>query len=221
MNPDNSDDSDVESESSNQMNYYYSRQGQFKEIYDFIDEKTNSLYSEPYINSEKIREIKEQYALSTLGSFIKDFKSKITSLWNQRCLISVDYEDSKANYMKFCSHIYESIKMLEQKATPDDPELIQFKKVMLSQLNTYHDQLNLGFLKQRFDEIECELGTVKSLINEVTELFPSSTCNVCLERQVMYFIDPCGHTLCEICKARCTRCPMCRGGITELRKLYF
>ena len=199
--------------------YYYCPHGQFKEIIDYIDAKTTQHYSDPYVSNEKIAEYKEKYSIDTLSTGIKQFKMKLSSLWNERCLVSADYDDAREQYSKFCSHIYESIKMLEQKDQTDD--LTDFKRVLLSRLTKFHEQLNLGFLKQRFDEIECELLTIKSLIGEVTELFPSSSCNICLERQVSYFIDPCGHTLCEICKCRCRKCPMCRSDITDFKKLYF
>lgn len=48
------------------------------------------------------------------------------------------------------------------------------------------------------------------------------TCCVCLTEPVSQAINPCGHTFCNGCRSSFnSRCPICRGHITSVLKIYF
>lgn len=48
-------------------------------------------------------------------------------------------------------------------------------------------------------------------------------CPVCLVRQVGTFVDPCGHTFCDVCIARCSdkTCCICKGVVRAKRQLFW
>ena len=54
-------------------------------------------------------------------------------------------------------------------------------------------------------------------------IIPTITCQVCLENQIEYFVDPCGHTICKVCKVECEKlknCHYCRTPRNGYKRLY-
>ena len=48
-----------------------------------------------------------------------------------------------------------------------------------------------------------------------------STCNICMQRNVNRFLDPCGHTICSECLQECQdSCFICRSHIIQSKPLY-
>ncbi|KAH3745616.1 hypothetical protein Pelo_12966 [Pelomyxa schiedti] len=49
---------------------------------------------------------------------------------------------------------------------------------------------------------------------------PSNKCLVCWERPKQVFLDPCGHTLCQMCSGILKICPACRAPIERCQPLF-
>lgn len=84
-------------------------------------------------------------------------------------------------------------------------------------------------LETNVTELRCKLaelyGARQSIAKAVSKLavFDESvntTCSVCLERTVEVFNANCGHTACESCASKVTRCPYCRSA-ASFRKIVF
>ena len=66
-----------------------------------------------------------------------------------------------------------------------------------------------------------EYSYLKNILTDISSILPSGICRICLESEVTYFIDPCGHTICGLCKElskSLTTCHTCRANITSLKK---
>lgn len=47
------------------------------------------------------------------------------------------------------------------------------------------------------------------------------SCRVCMDRGIDTAFFPCGHVMtCSLCAARCERCPLCRGPISQAERIY-
>ena len=95
-------------------------------------------------------------------------------------------------------------------------------------------------LRTKSQELDTHLTKLKSLndtlldcsgklIESLCELVGSAggaktTCNLCFSRPREYILVPCGHGLfCRNCADRCktrNRCPVCRGRIDELMRVF-
>jgi hypothetical protein len=61
----------------------------------------------------------------------------------------------------------------------------------------------------------------KNVLKNILNIKNSTMCNVCLEKTITHFNDPCGHTFCNACIGRQNRsCPMCRTTVIGARKLF-
>jgi archaellum component FlaC len=104
-----------------------------------------------------------------------------------------------------------------------------------SQLQQEDSKLRLQTLTEQFleewsvDNLRCQLAelygarqTIAKAISKFSIVDDSvnTTCSVCLERIVGVFNINCGHTMCDTCSAKVTRCPMCRS-VANFRKILF
>ena len=71
----------------------------------------------------------------------------------------------------------------------------------------------------------CPLHTVVQLaLIPLSSISNSTICQICLENQIEYFIDPCGHTICKKCAEKTLNtpnCHYCRTKKNELKKLFY
>jgi len=49
----------------------------------------------------------------------------------------------------------------------------------------------------------------------------TTDCNICMENPINSAISPCGHSVCcDTCAKKLQTCPMCRGRIGHVLKIY-
>jgi len=105
-----------------------------------------------------------------------------------------DMEPIQVQINLICKDIQNTSKMNEMKNT------------YLLEKNKFHKHLNI--------------------IKLLNQMNVGSTCSICLQDNVDSYFNPCGHTACSNC---CTqnsdfnehKCPLCRGYIRDIHKLYF
>ena len=108
-------------------------------------------------------------------------------------------------------------------------------------LRSMHDRLIGSAVHEKMDELitefelECGLtqlvdqfaekaGKVDALREILKTERKGSACPICMEDDVSTYLDPCGHTFCDVCVNKCKNansCPICRGPVRERRGLFF
>lgn len=168
------------------------------------------------IDDSQIENIKDKYSTDFLLSTIKKFKGQVTELYNQREDLKDEYSQKNGIFKNFTTCISE---LLNNQLVIDDSS--DFKEVLLAKQQEYSQILNLESIKEKVVSINEELSVLNESIKEVMSLKDSSTCSVCMETRVEYFMNPCGHTLCGKCKGILKgKCHYCRTEITEFKKLF-
>ena len=161
---------------------------------------------------------------------IIDFKNEINLLKKNACDTYIELvksenllNESKEKYTLFCENIKLSISSIESCGLNKDSDNL-LKEILENKIEEYYTNLNLDSLNANYNEMYINFEKVKSKINMITgNIIPTTICSICLENQIEFFIDPCGHTLCKICKDKCeisTNCHICRLTKRGYKRLY-
>ena len=195
----------------------------YKEIFDKIRDKLFTLGECDIDIIEKERKIyTEKYKIDELNDSINEFKKNITFLYNKKIELEIEIENKTKNYNDFCNHIKELIKNINSFNGPEED--IQLKEMLSKRIDWYYEHLNLENLMNEKFQVVSEYSFLKTTINNLQSINYSTVCNICLENQVSWFIDPCGHSLCEDCKTKTEKtstCHYCRTKKIKHNKFYF
>jgi len=161
---------------------------------------------------------------------IKEFKEIINNLKKEICESYIALTKSENNmknatekYTSFCENIKSSVESIVQCGVNDesDKELINSLE---KKIEIYYEKLNIPLLTEKYETDYTNFEKIKYKISSISgTVIPQTTCQICLENQVEYFIDPCGHTICKNCKLRCensTSCHYCRTTKKCYKRLY-
>jgi len=174
--------------------------------------------------TEKDRKnLNSKYCLDQVTNIIDILKSNIITLNNKKIEIDKIYYINKEKYEKFSESIFVSINTIDQinKFNEKDEAL---KELLVDRISWYYQELNLDSLKEQSVEITKEYIYMKKYLIELSSISNSTICQICLENQIEYFIDPCGHTICKKCAEKTLNtpnCHYCRGKKNELKKLFY
>jgi hypothetical protein len=161
--------------------------------------------------------------------FIKKYREEIMTLKREVCNIYLDYmkaenllTESREKYTIFCENIKRCIESISQTPCESDNQL---KKILEKKIEIYYTDLKLDTLMLDFNKKSEIFEKTKYQVSQLTGTFlPTTICQICLENQVEYFIDPCGHTICKNCKSTCenkdVKCHYCRTVRSSYRRLY-
>jgi hypothetical protein len=175
----------------------------------------------PPTEEQKKKFMEESY-LTNVKSTIDNLKKKVVEINNTRIEYEIKLENNKEKYTKYADLVISLISHIRENetATTENDEIIN---ILYTKLNNYAVELEIDVLKKKVDSTNMDYLCIKELFFDLSGFLPSTTCNICLENQVNYFIDPCGHTLCTNCKEknpRLSNCHFCRTKITGLKRLY-
>ena len=171
----------------------------------------------PDINSlEEQNEYSKKYNTRTLNENIVSFKKDIVGLYNKKIEFEINLDQAVTDYTVFCKNINEFL----QKLTDQDTTLTN---LLLTKIDSYYTQLNIKNLTDELTIINSEYIFLKKTIQQLSSIQLPSLCSICMEEQVSWFIDPCGHTLCGGCKNKCIKtinCHYCRTPKNEYKQLF-
>jgi len=147
---------------------------------------------------------------------IKKFRDDYLSLKKSVCDIymnlmhaETELNEAKEKYNSFCESIKNCVHFIHRSGTPDENDIL-IKDILEKKIHSYFVSLNLDELIIKYDNANIEFEKTKSKISIISgTILPTTICQICLEHQVDYFIDPCGHTICKNCKSVCEVCPDC------------
>ena len=172
--------------------------------------------------SEKYREtINPKYNLDQTTNTINELKRNIVDIHTKKIHYDNLYYTNKQKYEEFSNNIFASITSID--TFKEDPKNDQLKEMLIDRIGCFYNELNLDSLKENLKIISKEFTYMKQYLIELSGISNPITCQICLENQIEYFIDPCGHTLCKNCKDKTSNtrvCHICRAVKGTLKRLY-
>jgi hypothetical protein len=179
------------------------------------------------LTEDQLSALNDKYAIINLNDSIKEFKKKISEIYMKKNILYEKITYAKEKYNSFCEHIKSIInetllvKKLNEPVSQLDESLV---KLLNEKLVQYHKDMEISFLDENYKSICNEFYFLKETLQNLSSVTSPSICGICYETQVSWYINPCGHTLCDDCKETCctdTRCPYCRTKKMKYSKLFF
>ncbi len=170
-------------------------------------------------NAEKIK-FSEKYNIPETNKYINILKKNIVLLYNKKIELEINIESRTKSYNDFLTNIKTLITDINSISHPDNEQL---NTILTNRIEWYYEYLNLDKLISEQFDIVAEYSFLKSTINNFNSITISTVCSICMERQVTWFIDPCGHTICDDCKNKSEQtanCHYCRHKKVKYNKLY-
>jgi len=162
---------------------------------------------------------------------IKKYREDFLELKKTICDIYLDYmkaetelNEAKEKYTTFCESIKNCIHFIYNTGTQVEQDIV-IKELLEQKIETYYLKLNIDSLQEIYNEKFIEFEKTKYKVSTITgTILPTTICQICLENQVDYFIDPCGHTICKTCKTVCENkslsCHYCRTIKKGYKRIY-
>ena len=193
----------------------------FNEIFEKIKEKIFILGDCDFelIESDR-KKYSKKYETEDINVIINNLKKNIVLLYNKKIELEIEIEGRTKVYNDFLSNIKTLITDINSIVHPDNEQL---NTLLGNRIEWYYEYLNLDKLISEQFDIVAEYSYLKSTINNFNTITISTICSICMERQVTWFIDPCGHTICDDCKNKSEQtanCHYCRHKKVKYNKLY-
>jgi hypothetical protein len=154
---------------------------------------------------------------------IKNKISVLSSLYAKHILFHQKLTDElekldglKEDYIRFFENFEITLEMDCCKEEDDKwsiiEKLIHEKKELLKENN------------KQISQLQYEIRLLKTLISETdlnSENKISTICCICMEKEIGFSVNPCGHTFCENCCSKIHKCFVCRNDVIFTTKLFF
>ena len=203
---------------------YDESHGFYDDVFEVIKNKLFTLSEKELILSDsKKLEFEHKYSFSQFSNVTEIVKNSISNFYKEKIQIESDFEENKKKYEQFSKNILQTISDIDTVTHVITEKDEHFKEVLQERINWYYSELKLDELKLECDNLELEFLYLRKYMYQLSEITSPTVCQICQERQITHFIDPCGHTLCEICKNRSERminCHFCRTKKKSFKKLY-
>jgi len=161
-----------------------------------------------------------------------EYTENIIAFKKQICDIYLNFmhsdnalKNAREKFTNFSENIQNCLGIIINCETSYSQDDITLKTILENKIENYYTFLDIDTLVENFNKNFKEFERVKyktSLL--VGSILPTTICQICLENQVDYFIDPCGHTICKNCKLVCenktTSCHYCRTQRKNYKRLY-
>lgn len=197
----------------------------------------NKLYTisdtEPNLSEVKKIEYEHKYQFGHFNNLTDILKKTIVEFYQNKIKIEQEFETNKIKYENFSKNILQTIIAINDVNGVNNVNNVNgtlseqdthFKDILIERINWYYTELNLENLKNQCDELNNEFIYIKSFMLQLSSMTNNIICQICQENQITHFIDPCGHTICGICKDRSDRmihCHFCRAKTNSYKKLFF
>lgn len=150
-------------------------------------------------------------------------KQNVCNVYTTLTNAETELNEAKEKYASFCESIKKCVNFVHNTGTADQNDIL-LRDILENKIDTYYTHLKIDELIKQYNIANLEFEKTKFKISTISNVvLPPTICQICLERQVDYFIDPCGHTICEQCKIKCektTDCHYCRTKKKCYRRLY-
>lgn len=196
----------------------------YSSIFEKIREKLNVGVDDFGIPEDINKELSLKYHIEKTDSVITKFKADIVRIYLLKTENEIKLQEQRKLFEQFCNFISKSITSINNITGENETEKdTQLKELLNDRIDCYYSQLGIDELIKLQLEYNLEFNFLKHTIASFSVLHPT-TCTICMENQVMWFNDPCGHTLCGSCEIKLNKkksCHYCRAEKIQTRRLYF
>jgi len=209
----------------------------YSNVYDKIREKlfVCSESQDIELDDSQQSEFDLKYNIKQTTNIINKFKENISKVYLKKIEHSIIIQERRRLYFNFCESIGNSIKSINDitkfqqmdnqnsslpKLTEKDNQLIG---ILQERIEWFYRELDIDNLINVECDINAELYYLKNKLAELSGVISPTICTICMENQVNWFIDPCGHTLCTNCKDKTENtinCHYCRTTKIKCCKIY-
>jgi len=190
----------------------------YDNIFDNIKDKLFSIsHNLVVLTEEQESEYSIKYNTSLLIDCINSFKKNMCCIYDEKIRLEIEIQEKRKEYSDFCKIIND----LLYKLVDSDQEL---NILLTNKLDSYFNNLGLEKLTNNYNKVLLEFNFLRKTLLEFSSIHTQSICSVCMDRQVEWFVDPCGHTICDKCKNKCKNiniCHYCRTVKNEYKSMYF
>lgn len=172
------------------------------------------------ITNDEIKQYQLKYNDESVLEAVSTLKQQIAELYLKKTEHELLVEEKRRIYKSFCNNVESHLNSISE--ISDDPEDTQLKELLNNRINWYYQKLDLDNLINTENELKKELTFLKKTIKQFVKISPT-ICSICMEHEIAWFIDPCGHTMCASCKTnveKSKKCHYCRTEKTKLNRLY-
>ena len=166
----------------------------------------------------------KKYNITESQNVISKLKLEIAKLYVSRTEHELIIQEKRKLFDTFCLNIQNSIKSISDITYNDcSEEDIKLQALLNERIDWYYTSLNLEKLIDEEYRLKSEFYYLKTTLIELSALQSPILCSICMENQISWFIDPCGHTLCDGCKTKSMNlenCHYCRAVRTKFNRLY-
>ena len=176
--------------------------------------------TEEHVSESKKNEYLEKNFLTSVHGTLNNLKKLVVELHNKKIELDILFNEASTKFKKFSDLVIETVNIIKDSSDPDD---IQLSELLMNKISKYFIILDLENLTNNVNSINKEYSIIKKLFIELSGTLPATVCQICLENQINYFMDPCGHTICTSCKEKrpgLHKCHFCRANISTFKRLY-
>ena len=166
----------------------------------------------------------KKYNVTESQNVISKLKLEIAKLYIKQTEHELIIQEKRKLFETFCLNISNTIKSISDITYNESSEEdLKLQTLLNERIDWYYNTLNLEKLIDEEYSIKSEFYYLKTTLIELSALQSPILCSICMENQISWFIDPCGHTLCDSCKTKSMNlqtCHYCRSTRTKFNKLY-
>jgi hypothetical protein len=176
----------------------------------------------PKLSETQREEMSKKYYTSEFNNTINRIKKLLVNNFNKKIELEITLNENKKKFEDFSKTINDLILYIHDAPNSSSQDEDESLKTLLSnRINWYYSNLDIDSLKKQHAEVLREYSFFKELFCSFSEVTPGGMCGICLDNQVTYFIDPCGHTICTTCKDKLrNNCHFCRARVNSIKRVY-
>ena len=207
----------------------YDAESPIKHVYNSIFEKINeklficSEIDDTELTEKDIELFSIKYNMPQTSENISKIKREIAVMYLKKTENEVRIQESRRLFETFSTNISQSLKSIDEITKDEHTEKdVQLKELLNERIEWYYKKLDLEQLVNDECIFKLEFQYLKKTLMNLSQLQPT-TCSICMENQISWFIDPCGHTFCTNCKSKTEQnnnCHYCRTKKRRIHKLY-
>jgi hypothetical protein len=173
------------------------------------------------LSETQIEELSKKYFTGEFTNIINRIKKLLVNNFNQKISLELTLEENKKKFENFTTTINSLISSINLAPNKESEEDKALKDLLVNRINWYYSNLEIESLKKQHSEVLLEYSFFKDLLKSFSEVSPGGICGICLDSQVTYFIDPCGHTICTKCKDKIRNtCHFCRARVSSVKRVF-
>jgi hypothetical protein len=197
--------------------------GHYECIFNQIKDKLFDPFEYTEIKPETRERLEAKYHVAKFQNTLDSLKNNITEVYLKKIETEIKLQEKQRLFDNFCNNIIKSVESISEITDQEESSKDTMLKELLSdRIDWYHSQLGISHLLELEHDIRVEFEFLRKSIIEISNLEPH-VCVICMENQVLFFNDPCGHTLCGSCNIKTEQnknCHYCRVEKKITRRLY-